>query len=360
MKPQLRVIDTDLGDGRMHIALGQAMIDQHRAGLQPDTLRFMRFNPAAIIGRHQVLEDEVNLAHCKENSVEVVRRITGGGAIFLDPGQLGWELAISKKHLGNGQLGDITKLICEAAAKGLSTLGIDVQFRPRNDLEVDGRKISGTGGFFDGNTLFFQGTVLVDMNAADMVKALNIPEAKLAKRDLSSGKDRIVTLKELLGDKTPNLQTIRDALTTGLCEAFDMEPKLASYSGEEIALAKEYYDDEIGQDEFVFEMNRLTAGDVVISGSAQSPGGLILASLKLKGAKLDTIGEIVFNGDFFISPPRVLYDLEAHLKGVALSDVSSFVQSFFASSTINIMSVQDTHFIEAIQNAAQSINDKTQ
>ena len=62
--------------------------------------------------------------------------------------------------------------------KACSALGVDAKFRPRNDIEVDGRKISGTGGFFDGDVLIYQGTVLVDMNPQQMVGALNIREAK--------------------------------------------------------------------------------------------------------------------------------------------------------------------------------------
>lgn len=350
-KPILRVIDTDIGDGRMHIALGQALIDQHREGLQQDTLRFMRFNPAAIIGRHQILSDEVNLEYCRDNNIEIVRRITGGGAIYLDPGQLGWELAISRKHIGTGVLGDITKILCEAAASGLSQLGIDVKFRPRNDLEVDGRKISGTGGFFDGDTLFFQGTVLVDMNSANMIAALNIPAAKLAKRSLKSGGDRVVTVRELLGDKTPPLDTIRNALRDGICQALGYDPIQGHFSQAEYDLAQDYFDDEIGRDDYVYEINRSKDDDVVSKGVSVTPGGTIVASLKLKGHKRDRVSEIVFHGDLFVTPPRVLFDLESHLKDVLVSDIGPAVTAFFQKTEINMMSVQPSHFIEALEDA---------
>ena len=129
-----------------------------------------------------------------------MRRITGGGAIYLDEGQLGWELVFHRSSLGIAALPDLAREICNAAAAGLAELGVNAKFRPRNDIEVDGRKISGTGGFFDGDILIYQGTVLVDMNPQQMVRALNIPEAKLAKHDLDSAEQRVVTLKELLGD----------------------------------------------------------------------------------------------------------------------------------------------------------------
>ena len=141
----------------------------------PDTLRYLRFPPTALVGRHQALGQEINLDFCRANDIGVVRRITGGGAIFLDPGQLGWELAFNRKTLGITSLPELTQAICEAAADGISRLGVDARYRPRNDIEVDGRKISGTGGFFDGDTLFYQGTVLVDMDPQTMVSALRVP-----------------------------------------------------------------------------------------------------------------------------------------------------------------------------------------
>jgi lipoate---protein ligase len=352
-KPILRVIETDFNDSRMHISYGQAMVDQHQQGLQPDTLRFMRFNPSVLIGRHQVLNDEVNIDYCQKNNIQIVRRITGGGAIYIDSGQLGWELAISKKNIGSGQLSEITKILCEAAAKGLGKLNIDAKFRPRNDLEVDGRKIAGTGGFFDGDTLFFQAGALVDMDVNHMTSSLNIPAAKLNKRNIKSGSDRVVTVRELLGDKTPSIQVFSDNLCDALCEALGLEPQRAECSQAELELAQEYYDDEIGQDDYVYEINRIHQGDVVRRGHTVTPGGIIYASVKLKGAKLNMIGEIVFNGDLFVSPPRVLYDLEAHLKGVYLPDVAAAIGSFFEKTKINMMSVQPEHFVNAINNALE-------
>ena len=147
----------------MNIALGQAMIERHVAGEFPDTLRFLRFPPTVLVGRHQALGQEVDTDYCRKHDIALVRRITGGGAIYLDPGQLGWELVISRSSLHGANLTDLARTICEAAAGGLKALGVNASYRPRNDIEVDGRKIGGTGGFFDGDTLFYQGTVLVDM-----------------------------------------------------------------------------------------------------------------------------------------------------------------------------------------------------
>ena len=93
--PTFRVIDTGLRDGRRQIAFDQAMIDAHIARDIPDSIRFLRFPPTVLIGRHQALSREVRVEYCKANGIGIVRRITGGGAIYFDEGQLGWSLGWS-------------------------------------------------------------------------------------------------------------------------------------------------------------------------------------------------------------------------------------------------------------------------
>ena len=104
--------------------------------------------------------------------------------------------------------------------------GVDAKFRPRNDIEVDGRKISGTGGFYDGDVLIYQGTVLVDLNPQRMVSALRVPQSKLDKRDLDSAAQRVVTLKELLGPDTPDLELIKVALVKAFKSVLGIEAGL--------------------------------------------------------------------------------------------------------------------------------------
>src|SRR5512138_1553951 len=133
---RFRVIDTGLRDGRRQIAFDQALIDAHRAGTVPDSIRFLRFPPTALVGRHQALSSEIKLDYCRAHGIGIARRITGGGAIYFDAGQLGWELVFHRSMLAIASLGDLARVICEAAAAGLSRLGVEARYRPRNDIEV--------------------------------------------------------------------------------------------------------------------------------------------------------------------------------------------------------------------------------
>jgi lipoate-protein ligase A len=349
MKP-FRVIDTGIRDGRRQIAFDQALIDLHKAGRIPDTIRFLRFPPTALIGRHQALSREVKLDYCRSHNVGVVRRITGGGAIYFDEGQLGWELVFHRATLGIASLGDLAREICGAAAAGLGRLGVDAKYRPRNDIEVDGRKISGTGGFFDEDTLIYQGTVLVDMNPADMVAALNVAKAKLEKRALDSAAQRVVTLKELLGS-APDIAAIQDALLAGFAERLAISPQRGAITAEEEALAAKHHDEEIGTDAFVHEIDDPGGDAAVRSGSHTGAGGTVTAYLRLEGPGEQRVREALITGDFFVTPPRIVFDLESSLRHVPVSEAGAAVERFFAQAKVGLLSVSPADFRAAVEAA---------
>lgn len=351
MNKPFRVLDTGVLEGRLNIAVGQAIVEARQQGAVPDTLRFLRFPPTALVGRHQALGQEIDLDYCRKNDIGVARRITGGGAIFMEPGILGWELAFHRKTLGVRSLPDLTREICGAAADGISRLGVNARFRPRNDIEVDGRKISGTGGFFDGDTLFYQGTVLVDMDPKVMVCALRVPQAKLAKRQLDSAAQRIVTLRELLGAETPGLPDIQAALSNAFSDRFGLEMAHAELTEKERSEADILYREEIGTEEFVAEIEEPPAARGDLSGRHTSPGGTIQTYLRLEGPAQNRVRSALVTGDFFITPPRIIYDLESRLRGVYLDDLPAAIRAFFEETAVEVLSVSPDDFIVCVENA---------
>ncbi|HEX9673476.1 MAG TPA: hypothetical protein VGA12_08580 [Burkholderiales bacterium] len=353
MARPFRVIDSGLREGRRQIALDQAMIDAHKAGKIPDSIRFLRFPPTALIGRHQALSREINLANCRANGIGLGRRITGGGAIYFDEGQLGWELVFHRSALGIGSLPELARSICEAAAAGLSRLGVRAKYRPRNDIEVDGRKVSGTGGFFDEDTLFYQGTVLVDMNPADMLAALNVPHAKLAKRSLDSAAQRVVTLKELLG-AAPSIDSIKESLLAGFAERLGIAAVPGDITALEESLAARHYDEEIGTDAFVAEIDDPAADASLLAARHTGAGGTIEAYLRLEGARRDRIREALITGDFFVTPPRTILDLEAALRNVAVTDAGTAIERFFEQARVGLLTVAPADFRKVVEDAIAS------
>jgi lipoate-protein ligase A len=342
-----RLIDTGLRQGRANVAFDQAMVNLRQQGAIPDTLRFISFEPTALVGRHQDLGLELNLDYCAAHGIGTARRVTGGGAIYLDPAQLGWALVCDRAVFPGCDLGAITRRICEAAAAGLSKLGIDARYRPRNDIEVGGRKISGTGGFFDGSTLMFQGTVLVDLDPETIGHVLNVPKAKLAKRELDEASQRVTTLAALLGAPPP-LDEVKRVLAEGLAEGLGLAFEAASPSAAEEREARRVFDEEIGTDAFVAEIDGASRLLGMRVGHHLGDGGLVTAHVRLEGSGLDRVREALFTGDFFVAPPRIVFDLEASLRQVTVERLPDAIRAYFeALPPGGLLSIGPDDFIAA-------------
>ncbi len=341
MSGRFRVVDAGLREGRYNIALDQAMLELHQAGAIPDSIRFIHFLPVALIGRHQELSSEVDLDYCRRHGIGVGRRITGGGAIYLDQGQLGWELVFGRRSLKGASLGDIARSICEAAAAALSRLGVDARFRPRNDIEVGGRKVSGTGGFFDGDSLIYQGTVLVDMDPKAMVGALRVPQAKIAKHGLDSAAARVVTLRELLGAATPAIAEVEQALLTGFREHLGFEFERGALTAAEESLAQDLYFSQIGRDDFVAEIDGPPGGGAVHVGVHAGAGGTITSYVRRD--------EEIAGDQHLSEPPRLIYDLESHLRGIDADDAGAAVDAFFAARPPGLATVTAADFRRSLE-----------
>jgi lipoate-protein ligase A len=350
---RFRVIDTGVRGGRANTAFDQALIEAHLAGQIPDTIRFLQFSPCVLVGRHQILGQEVNLPFCRAEGLELGRRITGGGALYLDAGQFGWELVFHRASLGVTDLADAARRICEAAAKGLERLGVPARYRPRNDLEVDGRKIGGTGGFFDGDTLFYQGTLLLDLNVERMVAALRVPAAKLAKRDLAAAGGRITTLGAVLG-RPVGAEEAMQAVLAGFAEHLGIETAPAPVSAQEENLAARLLAEEIGTEAFVHTPDSPWREGLLVGAELTTAGGTVRVDMRLEGAAGARIREVLITGDFFVTPPRTILDLEASLRGTEATAAPEAVRAFFARTPATFLGLGPDDVARAVAQAVAS------
>ena len=343
-----RLIDTGLRDGRANIAFDAALIELHGEGLIPDTLRFLRFRPSALVGRHQAVSRELNLERCRADGIEIGRRVTGGGAIYFDEHMLGWELVLSRKRLPLSSLGEYTRRICESAATGLSqTFAIDARFRPRNDIEVAGRKLSGTGGFFDGDTLFFQGTLLIDADPAAVVSYLNVPHAKIERHALDRAEARMTSLAALI-ERSPDVETVQRAIAAGLADGLGLDIEAGNVTSLEEDRAAALFGAEIGTDAFVYEIDTPMSGEHH-EGLATAPGGTVRVHVRCDGVGVARrIQDVMITGDFFVTPPRLVLDLEAALRGTEAAGAESAIDAFFARAQPDLMSLTRDDFKAAV------------
>jgi lipoate-protein ligase A len=341
MRRPVRLIDSGVRPTSWQLAMSAALIELHRAGAAADTLRFQRFPRAAIIGRHQVLAREVDLAWCRAEGVEVARRITGGGAIVMAPEILGWEL-ILPAALFERDLAVAVQRICTAAAAGLSALGITARFRPRNDIEVGGRKLCGTGGYFDGPSLLYQGTVLVRLDRPLLRRALRWPGEKLARHGAAEIEARVTDLETLLGQPVA-MAAVQAALADGLARGLGLELAPATLTAEEEGLAARLLAEEIGTAAFIAGDSLATAA-TALEASHRAAGATLQALVLLRPGAGQIIERALLHGDFFVTPPRVIADLEAHLQDLPLADAPARAEAFLAAAGARLLGATPADF----------------
>ena len=130
---------------------------------------------------------------------------------------------------------------------------------------------------------------------------------------------------------------------------FGLEAYESGLQASERALAEELYRDEIGLDDFVTEVEEPKSARGVLKGEVTGPGGTIRTYIRVEGPAQNRINSALITGDFFVTPPRVIYDLEGALKGVFLDKVESTLNCFFKSNKIEALSVSKDDFLKSIQ-----------
>jgi len=236
ISPKWRLLDTGKQKAACNMALEKVLLSSCAAGIVPNTLHLLEFSPCALLGYSQTLADEINEDFCRENKIEINRRISGGGCIYLDEGVLGWEIIAKKSTPGiPGNMNDMYRTLCGGLILALSEFGIEASFRPINDVEVDGRKISGAGGTELDDSFIFHGTVLVDFHADIMAGALKLPVKKQRYRLVSDFMKRTICMRELLGF-VPSMEDVKDNLTRAFADILEIEFEKSGLSSEETAI----------------------------------------------------------------------------------------------------------------------------
>lgn len=179
--------------GSRQMAIDEAILNSATSGLSGNTIRFYTWKPSAIsIGFFQSMKEEVDVDVAKKSGVELVRRYTGGGAVFHQH-ELTYSLAISEKDVPS----DIVKSyehICRGIILGLADLGIGSSFSPINDILVGAKKISGNAQTRKGGYVLQHGTILLNIDIEKMFSLLLVPDEKIKDKLIKNVKERVTSL----------------------------------------------------------------------------------------------------------------------------------------------------------------------
>ena len=342
-----RLLDTGARSAAENMALDDALLKARSGGAVPNTLRFLQFSPPAVlVGYHQVVEQEIRGNYCRDRGIDINRRLTGGGTIYFDRSQLGWELIASKEDFGLGRvLFPFFEKICGALIAALAELGIHAQYRFKNDIEVGGRKISGTGGVEEADAFLFQGTLLMDFDVESMLYALRVPTEKLKAKEISSARDRVTCLKNELG-WLPSLDDVKAAIARGFSRTFGAELETGGLHPLEEQLFREHLDYYTSED-WVYAQAAPSGGQLTLRSARNTPGGLVRTAVSYDPEK-ERLNSVLITGDFFAFPARTIYDLEVYLKGTSRDMIGERIRKFFKTADCQVPGVSPDQFAAAI------------
>jgi lipoate-protein ligase A len=204
------------------MALDEVLLESTSGGAA-GALRFYGWDPPAVsVGYFQGLREEVDTDACKRRGFDLVRRISGGGAV-LHKSELTYSVIMPLDHpLAKDDLGESYRLLCGGLLDGLKRLGVDAVFSGINDILAGGKKISGSAQTRRMNCLLQHGTVILDNDVDVMFEVLRVPEEKIKGKLIAEVKERVTSMKALLG-KPLSFDTAVDAFTEGFKTALGME-----------------------------------------------------------------------------------------------------------------------------------------
>ena len=280
--------------------------------------------PTVMIGRHQVTRHEINEDFVKENSIHVVRRNSGGGAVYTDPNCLQFSFITSNKSHSDIFRGQVNHIV-----DTIKSLGIDAEFTGRNDILSNGKKFSGNAEYIYKDRMVMHGTILFKTDFSKLVGSLTPDKSKLTSHAISSVKSRVVNIGDLLDMTLEELYDyIVKKITTSSVDykTLDLD-KISEYS-------KKFYTDK-------WNYGKSPKHEIV--NKKKFDAGNISVSVQLKNNK---VKDIKINGDYFSLKKienfenafiNCEYDYHSFMKIIKGLRVKEFIYKFKTSEFLELL-----------------------
>lgn len=244
-----RAIGITANSAFLNMALDEAVSEAVRAKKSPPTIRLYKWQPSAVsIGYFQSLKDEVDAEMCKRLGVDIVRRRTGGGAVYHDAnGEITYSVIAPESMFPKG-ITESYHEICGWIVSALGKLGIAAEFKPINDIITNGKKVSGNAQTRHGGVLLQHGTILYKLDVATMFSLLKVPKEKISDKFISDVKQRVTSIVDINPAVTE--QQLVEALMSAFTEGKEVE--IGKFSPEEIAAAGKLAKDKYASEEWSY------------------------------------------------------------------------------------------------------------
>jgi lipoate---protein ligase len=346
-----RLITDDNVSASFGLAADDVLVQRVGNGVSQPTLRLYTYRShCALVGRFQRVENEIHVDFCRKCGIPINRRPTGGGAIIMGDGQLGVALALpGSNEVASGQAREIMARFSAGLVAGLQRLGIQAEFRRKNDIEVNGRKIAGLGiHHAAGGGLIFHASLLVDLDVALMLQVLNTPFEKISDKEIATVAERIATVRRVLG-RDISLEEVRQNVAAAYAATFGVELIPGDFTVEELQDTAALEQAKYLTDEWVFQATQVPEANG--TAKLKTPGGLLDVHVAMAGR---IIKAIFIGGDFFASE-NAIADLEHSLRWHTgdQAALATTLQQIYRRWESDLEAIPPEGLTEAVQMAVQ-------
>ncbi|MBW1928851.1 MAG: hypothetical protein JRH08_13925 [Deltaproteobacteria bacterium] len=267
----------------------------------PPILHLYTFVPSVIVGKYQDIEAALKLDRCKARGIEYNRRSTGGGTVIMGPDIVALGFGINVDHPGlKSGVGGVFESLSRVLIGALKKVGIKAAFRPKNDLEVHGKKIAGLSAAAEsGKALLFHTSLLVDFDVELMIDIMNTPLIKLQDKGYNCFSQRMTTTRWELGRDLP-VTEMMNAIQEAFEEYFGIRFVEDAPAPQEQRKIREFIDTRYTQRDWIFSHKHPRARMGI--GQIKTKGGLLEIYLSLSGGSIENV---VITGDFFSTTENI-------------------------------------------------------
>lgn len=318
MVAEWRLLNDGIHEARHHFAVEEALARLLDEGHTPPTLRLRQVHPAVFVGVHQNTWSEVDVAYCRANNIQIVRRMNGGGAVYHEMGSFCFS-AFFQRSLFAQSDAELYRFFAIPVIRTCADYGVVAHFQGRNDVIVGSRKIYGSAQFSVYSAFVQSGTFLVNMNFEVMGRALTPPALKFADKTARSIQERVTSLSSEVGREVETCEAM-DCFASHFAEVLGIRLVPGDLTPTEKALASDLLAVKYSTDEWNFG-SRLEY-QVTVADRAEE--GVISLSVEMKD---QTIQEARISGDILLSSRQELTNLELSLTGCSLQEAQAKVQS---------------------------------
>ena len=292
--------------------------------------------PYVCIGYHQDLEQEVDLEYCRAHDIPIFRREVGGGAVFLDGNQLFFHLILKRDNpIAPKRIDAFYQKFLKPVIAVHHRIGLQVEYKPVNDLIFQNRKISGTGAAEIGDSIVFVGNLILDFDYETMARVLKIPDEKFRDKVKKNIEENLSTIRRELGAERAD-QWDENTLNNMLAEEFQklLGPMTPARKDNLLTAKMQAMKSEMMRDDWLFHRGKRVGGRVVkvrsglevVQRMHKATGGLIRAEFVVEDG---CYKEVAISGDYFCFPKDTVSRLQSSIEDSPTKEILKVVTDFY-------------------------------